>query len=599
MKVAKATNVEINKIERKVEVIRKVNRPIKVVKYDDYMIKKLEKKIRKYQKSYVPPADNDEVEIIEEEGDIVEKIVEVPVKQVKKVNRNIDKIHWDNKKINNLKDDLQDKQNEADDLNNKIQSLIEKRNVVREQIEEVKVEIKKFVPRNVEVVKYQKSATDQLERELSEVKKNLEIVIEEYRNLKKADREYKIKTVEVPYETIKYVGVEHVVNKVDNTKVNKLELKLQRLKEMEEEINEHRHTIDTNKNTPIEKVKTVPKEVITYIDRPIRTLKLKDDKVQELEMQLREAQGELSSWKAQCDEYDIVRERIVEVPVEKIVEVDYEVEVRKVDDKLVNTLAQSVCDIKNNLYELESVHDNLIEKKGQTFEKIVEVPKNVVKYVDREINVVRFDPEKINEMQQQIKTLKSGLSRGRKDFSKYEQMRNTVEKRVEVEQEVVKFIDRPIEYTSFSRSLMKDINSKLNAAYSAMTQYQDKYRLLKEDKYTAQEKIVEVETEKKKFAIKKKEIHRANDDDVQQLESQIKNMELNISEFRDKVSTVQKNLKKKVIKETKVEVPKEKLVYVEVPTEIMTIDHRAQRDIKNELKKLKTATTSALKAKMN
>merc|ERR1719265_1168718 len=123
-----------------------------------------------------------------------------------------------------------------------------------------------------------------------------------------------------------------------------------------------------------------------------------------------------------------------------------------------------------------------------------------------------------------------------------------------------------------------------------MTQYQDKYRLLKEDKYTAQEKIVEVETEKKKFAIKKKEIHRANDDDVQQLESQIKNMELNISEFRDKVSTVQKNLKKKVIKETKVEVPKEKLVYVEVPTEIMTIDHRAQRDIKNELKKLKTAT---------
>jgi hypothetical protein len=315
-------------------------------------------------------------------------------------------------------------------------------------------------------------------------------------------------------------------------------------------------------------------------------------------MQLREAQSELSTWKTQCEDYDIVKERIIEVPVEKIVEVDYEVEVRKVDDALVRELAQSVCDIKNALYDLENVHDNLIEKKSQIIEKIVEVPKNVVKYVDREINVIKFDPERVGLIEKQIKSLKKGLSAGRKDFVKFEQKKNIVEKRVEVEQEIVKYIDRPVDLTSFNRTTMREINTKLNTAYSAFAQWQDKFRLLREEKYTPEEKVIEVEVERKKFAINRTDILKTDDEEIALLEQQMNLMKQGISEFKDKVTVVQKNLKKKIVKETIMEVAREKFVYVEVPTHIMQIDTKSQKELKTELKKLRSAATSALKTKL-
>jgi DNA repair exonuclease SbcCD ATPase subunit len=573
-------------VEVKKEVVKRIERPHIVVRYDDTLIRDLERKVAIAKKTYVPPQ-REIHEIIEEEGDIIEKIVEVPKKYVTYIDRTIERIRYDDSQIKQLEKELDTLEDLQDTLTRRIEAALAKKNLVREEIEQVRVEVIRWVPRQVEVVKIKDGNVGVLEEELERLNTYLKQIIEQYNNIKKADKQYIVKTVEVPYETIRYVDKEVEVLRVDDKKVAALERKLAQLKDKENQMRDELEQVNQQKKTVIEKVVEVPKEVIKFVDRPVKTWKLEEERLRELEDNLRNATNELNVWKKKCDDYDIVKEKIIEVPVEVIKEVSYPVEVIKVEDKLVLELAQHVSDIKSALHELECKHDFLLEEQNKTVEKIIEVPKKFIKYVERDIEVFKVDKEKVNELNVEVQRLKRGIASGKKDFREFEKKKKIIEKRVEKEEEVIKYIEKPIDVITMSKNAMKEIESQFNKAYSLLEQWKEKYEELKKQKFAAEEKIVEVEVEKKLFGIKRIDILKPNENDILKLQSEIDRLNAGISEFKNTCSTVRNSLRTNIVNERRIEVPVERIVYVDVPTEIVTIDDRAKRDIKDELRRLR------------
>ena len=104
-----------------------------------------------------------------------------------------------------------------------------------------------------------------------------------------------------------------------------------------------------------------------------------------------------------------------------------------------------------------------------------------------------------------------------------------------------------------------------------------------------EEKIVEVEVEKKLFGIKRVDVLKANENDIARLQAEIDRLNAGINEFKNTCATVRNSLRTNIVNEKRIEVPVERVVYVDVPTEIVTIDDRAKRDIKEELRRLRQA----------
>jgi DNA repair exonuclease SbcCD ATPase subunit len=475
-----------------------------------------------------------------------------------------------------------------------MERLIEERNkvVVEEQV--VNVEIVKYLPKLVEKVVYKKGITEQLEVELNGLRNNLKVIIEQYNNLKNIEKEYIYKAIEIPYETVKYVERPIEVFKIDQEKVINLERELERLRAVEIEIKAKIDEVQIQKNTTIKRRKNVLTEKIKTIERPIKTLRVSNDKMVDLEKQLNDAQIELTNWQKRCEQYDIIKEKIIEVPHEVIKEVEYPVEVVKADDELVKNLAMSLSSIKAAMTGIEIKHELLSEQQNEVIERIVEKPKKIEREVEREINVVKFDSEKVNFLNEQIKGLKSNLSQRRKEFNNYERNRNITEERSFYEEEVIRLIQRPVELLTLDKKAQREIQRQFDKAYGLLEQWRIRYRELLDEKYTPEEKYIEVPVEKKKFAVSKVEIMKPDENDIKRLEIEIEKMNTDILSFQSKISEVQTSLKHTIINEKIIEVAKETVIEVEKPTHFYTMDNESVRELRNELKTLRTTVTSTI-----
>lgn len=205
---------------------------------------------------------------------------------------------------------------------------------------------------------------------------------------------------EKKFETIKTVEVPVEVFKVDDRKIRELE------EILEEERNKHEKT-KKSALKPIEKI----------VDRPIIVEKIVEVPVDRIVEKIVEKKVPVEVIKY----IDKIVERPVEVikTVDRIVEKRVPVEVLKIDDKKIHELEEENLRLKTNLEEwrikLIELESKLKESHIQIVEKRVEIPIEVVKQVvevEKKIEVPtenKIDEKKINELQDENHKLRITL----------------------------------------------------------------------------------------------------------------------------------------------------------------------------------------------
>ena len=171
------------------EVVKTIKRVQKKVYYDDTKVRKLEREVAAAKKKYVPAPENI-IELVEEEGDVIEKVIEVPKKSVKRIERDIEVVRFDDKKIKLLEKEFNRIKDTPEQWHEKLQKLIVEKNQVVEETVEKQVKVIKFVPRDVQTVKYNEEVIQVYENQLEGLKETLQKIIEQYKNLKNLDKKY-------------------------------------------------------------------------------------------------------------------------------------------------------------------------------------------------------------------------------------------------------------------------------------------------------------------------------------------------------------------------------------------------------------------------
>ena len=84
-------------------------------------------------------------------------------------------------------------------------------------------------------------------------------------------------------KNFKKLDKEIEVLKVDDKKVAELDKKLRKLQGIEEQLIRELREVDSQKKNVIEKVVEIPNQIVKYVDRPVKTWKLEEERLRELE----------------------------------------------------------------------------------------------------------------------------------------------------------------------------------------------------------------------------------------------------------------------------------------------------------------------------
>ena len=516
---------------------------------------------------------------------MVEKIIEVPTKIVEYVKRVINVEKQDDSILIDLEKENYQFAKENEELNTVLSKLIEEKNTPREEIVEVKKIIIKHQFREVEITRIEDGGASIIKSKLGQLNFQFENLIQEFYNLKSVNKELIVKTVEIPYETIKYIDKEIEVLKPNTEKIVKLEEKLKFLKKEKEEISKIFENIP--KPEPQERVVIVHKDFTKVIERNINKFKINDLKIQELENKIKDAASELSEIQNKCNEEVIIKEKIVQVPKEVIKFIEYPVEIVRVNNEVIYNLSISIGEIKKAMKNFEIKNDHLKNLFNCPIEKITEIPKEINKTIERQINVIKPNMEKISELERIINNLKLNVQNNEKEFEIL-QKNKVIEKKIEVPVEVVKYIDRPIEIITVNENSMKIIDDQLSNAYSLLKDWKEKIKMAKEERLIPYEMQVEVDIVQKKFFVNRSEIHKSNEKDVELVNQEIEKVKEKLLKLREDFAKINENAEKEIVIEKRIEKIVENFEYIDVPTEILTITPEAEMKLLEEIQNMKS-----------
>merc|ERR1739848_173432 len=93
-----------------------------------------------------------------------------------------------------------------------------------------------------------------------------------------------------------------------------------------------------------------------------------------------------------------VVEKVIEVPVERINYVDRVKYVDKVDDEKLKQVTQDYENLQKTIEEWQAKYAILKKREVREVEKIVEVPTEVIQYIDVPKEVLVVDEERVAEL---------------------------------------------------------------------------------------------------------------------------------------------------------------------------------------------------------
>ena len=458
------------RVEVPVEVVKYVDRVVEKVVKDDRRIRELEGEVNFYKEENRKIKISIEewrtrVTFFENQGPkIVEKRVEVPFEVVKYVDKRVEvpvevvkyveKVVTDDRRNKELEGEL----NFYREENRKIKISIEEwkskvifmekqgPKIVEKRVEvpyevvkyvdkrvEVPVEVIKYVDKRIEVpfevVKYVDKVVEKVvfdDRRIRELEGELNFYKEENRKIKITIEEWRSKAtffenqgpkivekrVEVPYEVIKYV--DRVIEKPFE------------VVKYVDKIIEKRVEVPVDIVRYVDKRVEVPVEVVKYVDKVVEKIVTDDRRIRELEFQYTQIIEENKRLKITLDEWRI-----------KLAEFE---EIRSHGERVKRSANQDKAYYEAEIVRLKKQIEEILGRGSQIVEKRIEVPVEIVKYVDK----VVVDDRRVQELESQLRFIREenrriqiSIEEWRSKYTSLEmQGPRVVEKRIEVPVEV-------------------------------------------------------------------------------------------------------------------------------------------------------------------
>ena len=561
-------------VEKPVYIEKVVDRPVEVIKYVDNVIEKpvyiekivdnvIEKPVY-YEKVVEKP-----VEIIKYVDKVVEKVIEVENPRFRELEAQYRIIIEENRKLKITLEDwrlrLIDMEGEMDKEKQKrsappkvVEKIVEKRVEVPVPVEKI---IEKRVEIPYEVVKYVDNIIEKRVEVPVEVVKYVDKVIEKrvevpVEVVKYVDNIIE-KRVEVPVEVVKYVDK---IIEVENSNYSVLVEDYRRLQITLEEW--RRRLIDYENRPPqvIERKIEVPVEVVKYVDKII------EKKV--------EVPYEVIKY------VDKIVERKVEVPVEIVKYVDKVVEVENPNYKV---LIEDYRRLQNTLEEWRRRIIEIENRPPQVIEKRIEVPVEVIKYVDKIIErkvevpvdvvreVVRIDERRVRELEEEIKNLRISIEIMQTEVNKHEGVKRSAKNQENDLKSKLSMLTMEIERLNYRIKELEEDNRRYTLSIEEL---RIKVTQLENRPLQVIEKKIEVPVEEIKIDdIKSKE-----------LSSEIERLNIRIKELNEEGKRYRFSIEKLRFKITLLESRPPQVIQkrIEVPVEVIRIDDRRIRELEEE-----------------
>ena len=492
-----------------------------------------------------------------------------------------------------------------------VDNIVEKPVYIEKIIDNVvekPVYIEKVIEKPVEVIKYVDKVIEVENPRFRELESQYRIIIEENRKLKITLEDWRLrlmdlegelerkkhaapkivekivekrvevpvpvekiieKRVEIPYEVVKYVDniiekrVEvpyEVVKYVDKIIEKRVEVPVEVVKYMDKIVEKRVEVpVEVTKyvDNIIEKRVEVPVEVFKYVDK---VMEVENPNYQRLVEDYRRLQITLEEWRRRLIEFENrppqVIERKIEVPVEVVKYVDNIIE-RKVEVPV----------------EIVKYVDKIVERK-------VEVPVEVVKYVDRTVEVENPNYKVLVE---EYRRLQITLEEWRRRIIEIENRPpQIIEKKIEVPVEVLRYVDKIIEkkvevpvevvreVVRIDERRVRELEEEIRKLNISIDIFQSEINNHEGVKRSAKNQENDLRS---KLSMLSMEIERLNYR-IKELEEDNRRYTLSIEEWRIKVTQLE-NRSPQIIEKR-----------IEVPVEVIKIDDRKIRELTSEIERL-------------
>ena len=556
-------------IEVPVEVIKTVERNIEKRIVNEENIQKLLDELNTMQTSISKlEVDSD----FKPEIEFVEKINEVAVERIKYIDEvKIVKIE-NTEKINQIIEEYNKLQSILSEWQNKYQALNLKEIQYVDKYVEIPYEVIQYIDIPIEVTKTNEEKIIQLTEEYNNLKAELQILKSKTKAKKKVKQTIVDKIIEVPIEKIVYIDTEIIVNKIDNEKIEKLSQHLENLYAtidlLKEQVSKY---VDTEYEI-IEKIVEIPVDVIEYVDIFKNIKNEKNDKVILLQEELDKLINEIEVVKEKCsilENYEAKEvTKTIEILTEKIEYVDKVVEIIKVDEEKLNKLKEEYLTLENLFNKISERKNNLEFQEIREIEKYVEVEEEIVEKITNIVEIVRIDIEKIENLKQDYQKLYKSIESIKEHIENYKQPKPIINHlTIEIPVEIIKYIDNYVEITNIDEEVINNLTKKYNQLKSELDETQNNIVEALEIETKVVDKKVDVITKKIEYIDYDVEVTKVDEERVKQLANECENLRKGIANLQDQFISRPKN-EVKIVNQY-IEVPVEIVEYVDVLVDVV------------------------------
>ncbi len=563
------------------------------------------------------------------ESEIIEKIVEVPVEVIKYVERPIEVFKVDDTKSRELQNQINEIYTAIDIWRDKYESYNDDKdnNLMHpgrhhhHHISNNEVDVANMheVVEDERIVKYK--------QQIEQLQKELETWEHSYRDIKSQEIDVVEQVVEVKVPVTKYI--EHEVHQIirDEAKINELRDKISDLYKIlndgeaqdynsavnniaMQNVNNISVNVKSNLGMPksnksneckqkvIEKIIEVPVEVVEYVTREVQKVVIDEKRVKELTEELNQLHQTLSDWEKKCENIanietnsnnTIITEHVIEVPVEVIKYHDKVVYVDEVDQTRLNRVQEDYNKLQATIEEWKQKYEKLCKKETKIIEKIVEQPIEVIKYIDKPYETLHYDEKRINELSDEYDNLQDELAAIKKQIQiQSTKPKTSVERIIEVPVEKTEYIDHIVEVPDVDEVYLNYLQNDCDELTKTLDGLMSKYEDLSNHKSEIQivTRDIEVPVDVIEYIDKPKEIKHPDEGLIRALEDEHKLVSNEIKRVRNRIRELEKTKNETKTQVIEIEVPVEKIEYVDKIVEVVKVDENKLRRHEREYNEL-------------